>query len=415
MTNKKTRGVHMDSLNKNIESHSKIKNSAPALYALTLGAFAIGLTEFIIMGLLPEVAESMQVSIPMAGFLVTGYALGVALGAPIITIATYKMKRKELLLFLMILFIAGNALAALAPNYSILMLSRIIAALTHGSFFGVGSVIAAELVPKEKRAGAIAIMFTGLTLANILGVPFGTFLGQAYGWRSTFWSITIIGIISFIGIALLVPRVKTAESSLFQELGVLRRPAVHVALLMTVFGFGGVFTAFTYITPILVDITGFSPKSVSYILVLFGLGITIGNILGGKLADRKLFPSLIGILITLSLVLALFSIFDEYKILTLITVFIFGIFAFGTVPGFQLHMLNTAKEAPTLASTLNIAAFNLGNALGAYIGGVVIDLKIGGGLPSVPLIASLVTVVGILFTFWGAQHQKRNNQETLKN
>jgi MFS transporter, DHA1 family, inner membrane transport protein len=388
----------MDSLNKNKVSHTKIKSSTVALYALTLGAFAIGLTEFIIMGLLPDVAESMQVTIPMAGFLVTGYALGVAIGAPIITVATHKMKRKELLLFLMILFIAGNALAALAPNYTILMLARILAALTHGSFFGVGSVIAAELVPKEKRAGAIAIMFTGLTLANILGVPIGTFLGQAYGWRSTFWSITIIGIIALIGIAILVPKVKAAESSLLQELRVLRRPAVHIALLMTVFGFGGVFTAFTYITPILVDITEFAPKSVSYILVLFGIGITIGNIYGGKLADRKLLPSLIGILFILSIVLALFSITDQYKILTLFTVFVFGIFAFGTVPGLQLHMLNTAKEAPTLASTLNIAAFNLGNALGAYIGGVVIDLKIGGGLPAVPLFASLVTVVGILFT-----------------
>lgn len=403
----------MDSLNNNKESLSKTKSSTVALYALTLGAFAIGLTEFIIMGLLPEVAESMQVSIPMAGLLVTGYALGVAIGAPIITVATHKMKRKELLLFLMILFILGNALAALAPNYTTLMVARILAALTHGSFFGVGSVIAAELVPKEKRAGAIAIMFTGLTLANILGVPIGTFLGQAYGWRSTFWAITIIGIIALIGIIILVPTVKAAKSSLRQELGVLRRPTFQIALLMTVFGFFGVFTTFTYITPILVDITGFSPKSVPYILVLFGIGVTIGNIYGGKLADRKLFPSLIGILIILAIVLAIFSIIDQNKILMLLTVFIFGMAAFGIVPGLQLNVLNTAKEAPTLASTLNIAAFNLGNALGAYTGGIVIDLNIGGGLPAVPLVASLVTVVGIFFTLWGAQQQNRNNQQEL--
>ncbi|RAT99156.1 MFS transporter [Brevibacillus sp. Leaf182] len=383
------------------------KGSTLALYALTLGAFAIGMTEFIIMGLLSEVATSLNVSIPLAGFLITGYALGVAIGAPIITLATHRMPRKALLLFLMILFIAGNALAALAPNYTVLMLARILAALTHGSFFGVGSVIAAELVPKEKRAGAIAIMFTGLTLANILGVPIGTFLGQAYGWRSTFWAITMIGIIALIGIVMLVPKVANAASSLRQELGVLKRPAVHIALLMTVFGFGGVFTAFTYISPILVDITGFSPSSVSYILVLFGVGITIGNIYGGKLADRKLFPSLLGILVALALVLAVFSLTDQNKLLTLITVFLLGIAAFGTVPGLQLHMLNTAKEAPTLASTLNIAAFNLGNALGAYIGGVVIDLNFAGGLSAVPWVASLVTVIGILFTIWGAQHQKR--------
>ncbi|MGF9820881.1 MFS transporter [Brevibacillus agri] len=388
-------------------SASSRKGSTLALYALTLGAFAIGMTEFIIMGLLPEVAADLHVSIPLAGLLITGYALGVAAGAPVITIATHKMPRKALLLFLMILFIVGNALAALAPNYTVLMLARILAALTHGSFFGVGSVIAAELVPKEKRAGAIAIMFTGLTLANILGVPIGTFLGQAYGWRSTFWAITVIGAIAFVGIVLLVPKVASAASSLRQELGVLKRPAVHVALLMTVFGFGGVFTAFTYIAPILVDITGFSPGSVSYILVLFGVGITIGNIYGGKLADRKLFPSLLGILALLTVVLALFSLTALSKPLTLVTVFVLGIAAFGTVPGLQLHMLNTAKEAPTLASTLNIAAFNLGNALGAYIGGVVIELGFAGGLPAVPWVASLTTLIGILFTLWGARLQKQ--------
>lgn len=388
------------------QAQASRKGSTLALYALTLGAFAIGMTEFIIMGLLSEVAASLNVSIPMAGFLITGYALGVAIGAPFITIATHKMPRKALLLFLMILFITGNALAAIAPNYTVLMLARIFAALTHGSFFGVGSVIAAELVPKEKRAGAIAIMFTGLTLANILGVPFGTFLGQAYGWRSTFWAITIIGIVALVGIVMLVPKVANATSGLRNELRVLKRPAVHIALLMTVFGFGGVFTAFTYISPILVDITGFSISSVSYILVLFGVGITIGNIYGGKLADRSLFPSLLGILVGLAIILAVFSITDQYKILTLITVFLLGIAAFGTVPGLQLHMLNTAKEAPTLASTLNIAAFNLGNALGAYLGGIVIDTNFAGGLPAVPWVASIVTVIGILFTLWGAQHRK---------
>lgn len=392
-----------------VEIENKLASKSPilALLALTIGAFAIGMTEFIIMGLLPEVAESLKVSIPLTGLLITGYALGVAFGAPIITIATHRMKRKQLLLFLMILFIAGNLLAALAPNYGVLMIARIVAALTHGSFFGVGSIIAAGLVPKEKRAGAIAIMFTGLTLANILGVPIGTFIGQAYGWRSTFWTITVIGLIALIGIAVLVPKVEATSSSLKQELGVLRRPAVYVALLMTTFGFGGVFTAFTYISPILTDITKFPTNFISYILVLFGVGITLGNIIGGKLADRKLMPSLLGILVVLAIVLAVFSITDQYKVPALITIFILGIAAFGTVPGLQLHMLNTAKEAPTLASTLNIAAFNLGNALGAYIGGVVIDLQFGGGLVAVPWVASIVTVAGILFTLWGAQQQKR--------
>lgn len=391
----------MDTKNSTQKASSNI-----ALYALTLGAFAIGLTEFIIMGLLPEVASSLHVSIPLAGMLVTGYALGVAIGAPIVTVATNKMKRKQLLILLMILFIIGNALAALAPNYTILMVARIIAALTHGSFFGVGSIIASDLVSKEKRARAISIMFAGLTLANILGVPIGTFLGQAFGWRSTFWSITVIGIIALIGIIILVPKVKSQSSSIKEELNVLRQPAVLIALLMTVFGFGGVFTVFTYITPILTDITGFSPNSVAYILVLFGVGITIGNIYGGKLADKSLLPSLTGIMIALSIILAVFSIVDQYKTLTLIAIFIFGIAAFGTVPGLQLHILNTANNAPTLASTLNVAAFNFGNALGAYIGGVVIDIKFGGGLIAVPWVASIVTVIGILFTLYGAHLNK---------
>ncbi|WP_277424230.1 MFS transporter [Cohnella candidum] len=388
-------------------SSSARRSSAIALYALTLGAFAIGMTEFIIMGLLPEVAVNLNVSIPKAGLLITGYALGVALGAPFITVATYKMPRKALLLLLMGIFIVGNALAALAPSYGVLMFARIVAALTHGSFFGVGSVVAAELVTKEKRAGAIALMFTGLTLANILGVPIGTFIGQEFGWRSTFWAITAIGIVALIGVMVLVPRIQAAPSRLSREIGVLSRPAVLVALLMTIFGFAGVFTAFTYIKPILVDISGFPVDSVSYILVLFGVGITLGNIYGGKLADRKLLPSLIGILVFLVAVLALLGAVDHWKIATLIAIFLLGVAAFGTVPGLQLHMLNTAKEAPTLASTLNIAAFNLGNALGAYLGGIVIEYGIGGGLEAVPWTASLVTVAGILFTLWGYRQNHR--------
>jgi DHA1 family inner membrane transport protein len=374
------------------------RGAAPAICALTLGAFAIGMTEFIIMGLLPEVAADLRVSIPEAGLLITDYALGVAFGAPFMTIATHRMPRKALMLLLMGIFIAGNALAALAPTYGVLMFARIVASLTHGCFFGVGSVVAAELVPKEKRAGAIALMFTGLTLANILGVPVGTFIGQTFGWRMTFWTITAIGIISLIGVLVLVPRIQAEPSRLGSEIGVLGRPAVQVALLMTVFGFAGVFTAFSYIKPLLVDLGGFPVESVAYILVLFGVGITIGNMVGGRLADRALMPSLIGILVSLAATLALLGVLVESQVAALILVFLLGVAAFGTVPGLQLHMLNAAREAPALASTLNIAAFNLGNALGAWLGGVVIDYGIGGGLRAVPWAASLVTVAGILFT-----------------
>lgn len=289
------------------------------------------------------------------------------------------------------------------------MAARIVAALTHGSFFGVGSVVAAELVPKEKRAGAIALMFAGLTMANILGVPIGTFIGQGYGWRSTFWVITAIGLVAMVGVMALVPKVNVAPSSFGREIGELRRPAVHVALLMTVFGFGGLFTAFTYIAPILVDITGFAPGAVPYILVLFGIGLTIGNIYGGKLADWKVLPTLAGMTALLAAVLTLFGILDQYPVSALFTVFVMGAAAFGTVPGLQLHMLNTAKAAPTLASTLNIAAFNLGNAFGAYLGGLIIDLDIGGGLYAVPYAASLVTVVGLLFTLLAMRMTRSRN------
>lgn len=364
-----------------------------ALYALTVGAFGIGMTEFIIMGLLPNVADNLHVTIPAAGLLITGYALGVAIGAPILTVATHKMPRKALLLMLMGIFIVGNGLSALAPNYSVLMIARVIAALAHGSFFGVGSVVASELVPKERRAAAIATMFTGLTLANILGVPIGTFLEQHYGWRSTFWLITALGFVALLGIIQLVPRVEAATSSLKQELSVLRSPRVIVALCMTVFGFGGVFTAFTYITPILENITKFSPGMVSIILVIFGVGITVGNIYGGKLADRKLMPSLTGILVLLAIILAVFSITDENKPLAIFTILVWGAAAFGIVPGLQVRTLNVAKAAPTVASALNIAAFNLGNAGGAFLGGVIIS---GISLRAVPIAAALITVVGIL-------------------
>ncbi|WP_141433974.1 MFS transporter [Bacillus sp. 03113] len=369
-----------------------------AIWALTLGAFAIGMTEFVIMGLLPNVAEDLSVTIPQAGQLITGYALGVAVGAPILTTMTFKMPRKMLLCILMAIFIAGNALAALSSSYSILMFARIVASFAHGTFFGVGSIIAASLVRADKQASAVAVMFTGLTIANILGVPFGTFIGQQFGWRTTFWVITVLGIISFFFIMLLVPSVQTTvQSSLRKEFQVFRKPQVLIALLMTIFGFGGVFTAFTYIAPILEEITGFSEHSVSLILILFGVGVTIGNIVGGRLADWRLMPSLIVNLAILAVIVAAFTLTDQVKPLAIITIFLWGIAAFGIVPGLQVRIMNVAKDAPTLASTSNQSAFNIGNAGGAFLGGVTIN---GLGLFYVPLIAAFVTIIGLAITMW---------------
>jgi MFS transporter, DHA1 family, inner membrane transport protein len=370
-----------------------------ALWALAVSAFAIGTTEFVIMGLLLNVAGDLNVSTSQAGLLVSGYALGVVVGAPLLTALTGRMPRKTVLLSSMVLFIIGNFLCAIAPGYSALMVARVITAFAHGAFFGVGSVVATELVPPDKQATAISIMFTGATLANILGVPGGTFIGQMLGWRSTFWIVTLLGILAVLSTAILVPKVSNNNASSFvRDLRVLTRPQVLLALCMTTLGYGGVFTVFTYIVPILVNITGFSESAVSPILLLFGLGLVIGNMVGGVLADRWLMPSLIGILTMLSVVLAGFTFTSHDKASTLATVFLFGAAAFGTVPGLQLRVVNKAKGAPSLASAFNIAAFNLGNAGGAYLGGVVLDSSLG--LIAVTWVGALVTASGIVVTLF---------------
>ncbi|MFL9923493.1 MFS transporter [Herbaspirillum lusitanum] len=365
-----------------------------ALWALTISAFAIGTTEFVIMGLLPEVANNLGVTLSSAGLLVTGYALGVFVGAPLITATTGKLPRKTLLLSLMVIFVIGNLGCALAPDYTTLMIARVVSSFAHGAFFGVGSVVATSLVPKEKQASAIALMFTGLTVANVLGVPFGTWLGQSYGWRATFWAVTVIGIIALLATAYLVPRSqgKDAQADLSHELRVLGRPQVLLGLLMTVLGFGGVFTAFTYIAPILTEISGFPAGAVSPILLLFGVGLVIGNLLGGKLADKRLMPTLVMSLLLLAAVLAVFGLSSHNQIAAIIGVGLLGVASFATVPPLQMRVLAKADGAPNLASSVNIAAFNLGNAAGAWLGGVTIDH--GPGLHSVAYVAALMTAAG---------------------
>lgn len=365
-----------------------------ALWALTISAFAIGTTEFVIMGLLPEVAVNLGVTLSAAGLLVTGYALGVFVGAPLITATTGKLPRKTLLVSLMVIFVIGNLGCALAPDYATLMIARVIASFAHGAFFGVGSVVATSLVAKDKQASAIALMFTGLTVANVLGVPFGTWLGQAYGWRATFWAVSVIGVIALLATAWLVPKSDSKQEANFaHELRMLARPQVMLGLLMTVLGFGGVFTAFTYIAPILTDISGFPAAAVSPILLLFGVGLVIGNLLGGKFADKYLMPTLMISLALLAAVLVLFSYTSHYRIAAVITIGLLGMAAFATVPPLQMRVLEKATGAPNLSSSANIAAFNLGNALGAWLGGVTIDH--GPGLHAVSWVAALVTASGL--------------------
>ncbi|GHE81394.1 MFS transporter [Amycolatopsis deserti] len=354
-----------------------------ALIALAIAAFGIGTTEFVIMGLLPEVATDLGVSVPTAGLLISGYALGVVVGAPLLTALGSKVPRKTVLTGLMVLFIAGNVVSAIAPGYGLLMTGRVVAALSHGAFFGVGSVVAASLVPTARQASAIAIMFTGLTVANVLGVPGGTALGQQFGWRSTFWAVAGLGVIALLGVVALVPRQPVAEDqSLRSELAVFRRPQVWLALAMTALGFGGVFASFTYVAPMMTDVAGFSPGAVTWLLVLFGGGLVVGNLVGGKAADRALMPSLYVILAALAVVLVVFVFTAHEQLPAAVTIALFGAAGFATVPPLQARVMAKAGDAPALASAANIAAFNLGNAGGAWLGGLAIGHGLGYTAPN---------------------------------
>lgn len=354
-----------------------------ALLALAIGAFGIGTTEFVIMGLLPEVASDFQVSIPTAGFLVTGYALGVVLGAPLMTVLGTRITRKRMLMLLMGLFIIGNVVSALAPVFGVMLVGRVIASLAHGAFFGIGAVVAAGLVAPEKKAGAIALMFTGLTVANVVGVPLGTYIGQSVGWRATFFVVAGLGVLGLLGVAKLVPEQPRPEGvRLLHELAEFRNVQVLLAMAMTVLGFGGVFAAITYITPMMTEIAGYSASSVTWLLVLFGLGMVGGNLLGGKFADRHLMPMLYVSLGGLAVLLSLFTLTAHNKVAAAVTIMLIGGLGFATVPPLQKRVLDQAAGAPTLASAVNIGAFNLGNALSAWLGGLVIAAGLGYTAPN---------------------------------
>jgi DHA1 family inner membrane transport protein len=387
-----------------------------ALYALTVGAFGIGVTEFVIMGLLIDVGKDLGVSIAAAGLLISGYALGVVFGAPVLTALTARWPRKTVLLGLMAIFTLGNLACALAPNYEALMAARLFTALAHGAFFGVGSVVATKLVAADKQASAIAIMFTGLTVANIIGVPFGTWLGQTFGWRSTFFAVSVVGVVALAVIALLVPREKTAPdaSDWRADLRAMMRPAVQIGLLTTVLGYAGVFALFTYIAPALKEVTGFSDAAISPILLVFGAGLVVGNLAGGRLADSNLRTALYATLIALMLSLALMTFALENKIAAVIFVFLLGAAGFATVAPLQIWVLQKAEGAgQSLASSFNIAAFNLGNALGAWLGGVVI--ADGAGLPYLPLAAAAFPLLALGSLAWGLSLENRQTPATARN
>ena len=348
------------------------------LLALGIGAFGIGTTEFAPMGMLPVIASGLGVSIPTAGLLVTGYALGVMAGAPLLTLPTGHVERKRLLIGLMALFTAGNVMAALAPSYGWLMAARLVTSLCHGSFFGVGSVVAAGLVAPERRAGAVAAMFSGLTVANVGGVPLAAWIGEHVGWRAAFAGIAGLGVAAMIALLLALPSIPgNAETHVRAELKVMMRPAVLLALLATVLGSAAMFTVFTYIAPILQHVTHVSANTVTVTLVIYGVGLTIGNALGGHFADRALTPTLIVVFAALVVLLVLFAWTMRSAVPAVATVFAWGVATFALVPSLQARVMSVASDAPSLASSINIGAFNLGNAIGAALGGGVISAGLG--------------------------------------
>ena len=373
-----------------------------ALLALTLSAFAIGTTEFVIVGLVPTIAEDLNVSLPSAGLLVSLYALGVAIGAPVLTALTGRWRRKNVLMAVMTLFVVGNVLAWMAPGYSSLITARILTGLAHGVFFSIGSTIATSLVAKDKEASAIAIMFTGLTVALVTGVPLGTWIGQNFGWRATFMVVSVLGLLALIGSALLVPKdlKQSAPASLSQQLAVITQPRLLLVYAMTAVGYGGTFTAFTFLAPILEQVSGFESGAIGLIMLVYGVSVAVGNIWGGRMADRMGPIKALHIIFTaLALVLLVFTFTAGHQITAVITILIWGAFAFGNVPGLQVYVVQLAERftphAVDVASGLNIAAFNVGIALGSLLGGIIIEDM---SLMDTTWVGALIVVLALLLT-----------------
>lgn len=386
-----------------------------ALLALTISAYAIGTTEFVIVGLIPTIAEQLNVTVPSAGLLVTLYAIGVAIGAPVLTALTGRVPRKMLLVGLMVLFTLGNLLAWQSPSYESLVVARLLTGLAHGVFFSVGSTIATSLVAKEKAATAIAIMFGGLTVALVTGVPLGTFIGQHFGWRETFLAVSLIGMVAIIASLILIPNnIKNqASASIRDQLQVLTHPRLLLIYAVTALGYGGVFTTFTFLAPMMQELAGFSAPAVSWILLAYGIAVAIGNIWGGKLADRHgAVRALSFIFAALAALLLVFQFTASHSAAALLTVVVMGVFAFGNVPGLQVYVVQKAEQytpnAVDVASGLNIAAFNVGIALGSVIGGQTVASL---GLAQTPWIGAVIVVGALLLICLSGRLDKQHQRQ----
>ncbi|NLS40716.1 MFS transporter [Bacillus subtilis] len=390
------------------------KSNIPALLALAVSAFAIGTTEFISVGLLPLIADDLHIPVTTAGLTVSLYALGVTFGAPILTSLTSSMSRKTLLLWIMLIFIAGNTMAATASTIGILLAARVISAFSHGVFMSIGSTIAADIVPENKRASAISIMFTGLTVATVTGVPFGTFIGQQFGWRFAFMVIIAVGIIAFITNGILVPSKlrKGTKTTMRDQLKLVTNGRLLLLFVITALGYGGTFVVFTYLSPLLQEVTGFKAGTVAVILLGYGIAIAIGNMIGGKLSNRNPIAALFYMFIVQAIVLFVLTFTASYQAAGLITILCMGLLAFMNVPGLQVYVVMLAERfvpsAVDVASAMNIAAFNAGIALGSYLGGVITDSI---GLIHTAWIGGLMVAGAVILTGWSRLMEKRDRQE----
>lgn len=379
----------------------KSKSFPFALLALAISAFGIGTTEFVPVGLLSTMADDLSISITLAGLLISGYAVGVAVGAPVLTALTNKMSRKSLLLALMVVFILGNLVASVSTSFTLLLIARIITAFSHGIFFSIGSTIAASLVPEHKRASAIAFMFTGLTVATVTGVPLGTFIGQTFGWRATFAGVALLGVIGIIASALLVPKnlEEAPPASFRDQLKILTERRILLSFAITGLGYGGTFVAFTYLAPLLEEVTGFNPKYVSVILLIYGVAVAIGNTIGGKVSNKRPIKALFWMFVLQAIVLLLLAFVIPFKVLSLVVLFFMGLFAFMNVPALQILVVQLAEKyvpsAVNVASALNIAAFNVGIAIGSTVGGVIVDTI---GLVHTPWIGAVMVGGAVILT-----------------
>jgi multidrug resistance protein len=387
-----------------------------ALLALAVSAFAIGTTEFISVGLLPLIANDLNIPVTTAGLTVSLYALGVTFGAPILTSLTSRMSRKSLLLWIMIIFIIGNSLAFSATSIGVLLVARVIAAFSHGIFMSIGSTIAADLVPENRRASAISIMFTGLTVATVTGVPFGTFIGQQFGWRLAFLLIVIVGVIAFFANWILVPSdLKKGEKTSFRDqVKLVTNGRLMLLFIITALGYGGTFVVFTYLSPLLQEVTGFKEGTVAVILLIYGVAIAIGNMLGGKLSNRNPIRSLFYMFIIQAIVLFILSFTAPFKVAGLITILFMGLLAFMNVPGLQTYVVILAERfvpsAIDVASAVNIAAFNAGIALGSYLGGIITHSI---GLIHTAWIGALMVLGAVILTSWSLKLEKQDRQRKV--